>query len=110
MCLEILPQIRRGRYDELMTFGHHSLKRCQLSHKVEQARVTDQKLINSLWHLELGPRNCDHIICHFCAGDLDSAVPLSLKLVKLRHARDKLSMIQSIDDDRFRNELGVLEK
>ena len=71
-------------------------------------RFTHQKLINGLWHLELRSGNDNHIACALGAGDLDTAFPLIFEQFELTIANEKLSMVQAIDWDHFRDILGVL--
>ena len=107
---QVLPQLGCRSHGELVTFGHHSLQECQQSHRrLHTGGLTNQELIDRLWYLEFGSGDGDHVTCRLGAGNLDPAIPLFFKRVKLGHAENELSMVQSIDEDRFRDKFGVLE-
>ena len=74
----------------------------------ESVNGTYQEFINCLGYLIFWARYGDYITCHFGAGEVDFAIPFLFELLDLVHTSDELSMVQAIDDDRFRDKLCVL--
>lgn len=68
---------------------------------------TYQKFIQSLRNLVLRTRNGDDVAGLLSAREGNLAVPLLLKRLNLRHAGDELTVVETVNRDGLRNELGV---
>ena len=75
----------------LVTLGHHAEKRVQ-----------------SLRYLILGAGNGDNVTGLFGTWKVDLAIPFLFKLFDFRHTSNELTMVEPVDDDGLRDELGVL--
>ena len=69
---------------------------------------TNQKLIHGLRHLILRSGDGYYITRHFGGWKIDFAIPFLLKLFDFWHASDEFSMVQTIYDNGFGDELCVL--
>lgn len=67
-----------------------------------------QKFVNTERHLPLGSSNGHLIARLLSAGEDDLAVPFPLQIFDLRQPSEKLAMVEPVDIDDLRRELGIL--
>ena len=76
--------------------------------RMKSVESTYQKPVNCLGYFILWARYGDYITCHFGTGEVDFAIEFFFERFDLIHTSDELSMVQAVDDDRFRDKVCVL--
>lgn len=64
--------------------------------------------IDGLRYLVLRPRDGDYITGLLSARKINLAVPFFFKILDFGHPSNELAMVESVDDNGFGDELGVL--